>query len=1128
MDEKDEADKGRFQNERGLPYGPKPIHQNQAMFDTSQDGELEQSETEIRQGRGHGVNVSHAPSCEQDQKHKHDDTNHGKQDDGEREVTDPVTHLPVMIHDFTSQELKNALENIPLTGSQQLRSSKVGGKSKIQSHKTTEGEEAHAGMERLFAPGDEYAKTELIRTFRFAVNVGIGVILLIMALIPFFVHLFDLSKELSSSDKVSRRPWADAVLATIILEAVVLVFGVWSFRRWVENKLDGFWVDQAWKGEGQSEREKADANTPESTQWLNSLLASIWPLVNPELFASLADTLEDSMQASLPKLVNMINVEDLGQGSEAPRILGVRWLPSDATGCSVSGSGKLHGGGDSQGSTEYEDSNSQQENQKPSQYTNDGPQKEQEQNLMKVVEAEEGDFVSLEIAFAYRARPAGRKLSTMAKNAHLFLAIYLPTGIRLPIWVEIRGIVGMLRLRLQLTPDPPFLAQSTFTLMGQPKVDLSCMPVFKHGLNIMNLPIISSFIQTSVDTAIADYVAPKSLTLDLKDIIMAEDFKKDTSAHGVVVVRIKRATGFKGSATGLFRLKKGSVDPYVSLSWTKFGKSAWATRVIVSEMEPIWDETGFIIIGPKELNAQERLRVQLWDANQTAANNDLGFIDIGLNEVMQTPRTNGKMWDRRDALHKPSTERDIPCILDWSVGYFSKRRISPTQIASQTDHQGVKNVDYIKDKTVEGAPKKLPKASRDESHEIQQQKVQDLKAKEDEIFISSPPSPDYYSGIFAIQIHQILGLGFKKVKRNQGDGVGEDDDQAEGDDLLSSYCTVILNHQKIFKTRTKPKSAKPSFNVGAERFIRDWRTAEVILSVRDLRMHEHDPLVGIVVLPLAEIFKQRSQINDYFSLSGGIGRGRVRISMVFRSIQLQVPRELLGWEYGTLQITSDINSNDLPNHYKGLGLKLHTSFQSDRMRVQLNCWSGRQGQPVELAVQRRYCSSLVIQFVENIHIHHHIPAFAILWLKDIPDDEEKTVTLPVWKGDLKRAEANCGLENGDKLGHIEVHLKFRPGISDHHKKLASKDRNLEDVMEVLCIANDNKIKVSLEEAAFDNDNISNHEDGHQHDQPQTASKEHEGKLHRTTRKVMQWKVGLSSNLQVIAGANIYQSAHTAQ
>ena len=186
-----------------------------------------------------------------------------------------------------------------------------------------------------------------------------------------------------------------------------------------------------WKSGRQTEKEKAAAYTPESTEWLNSLLASVWPLVNPDLFGSLADTLEDSMQASLPKLVNMINVEDLGQGSEAPRILGVRWIPSDANGRPTSGSKRFHEEGDSHGSTEYEESNSQQRNDKPGQYTKDEPPREHEQNLMKVVEAEEGDFVSFEVAFAYRARPAGRVLSTMAKNAHLFLAVYLPTGLRL-------------------------------------------------------------------------------------------------------------------------------------------------------------------------------------------------------------------------------------------------------------------------------------------------------------------------------------------------------------------------------------------------------------------------------------------------------------------------------------------------------------------------------------------------------------------------------------------------------------------------------------------------------------------------------------------------------------------------
>jgi hypothetical protein len=83
--------------------------------------------------------------------------------------------------------------------------------------------------------------------------------------------------------------------------------------------------------------------------------------------------------------------------------------------------------------------------------------------------------------------------------------------------------------------------------------------------------------------------------------------------------------------------------------------------------------------------------------------------------------------------------------------------------------------------------------------------------------------------------------------------------------VLKTYMLLLLHGVMLRLTRAQ-------FNIGTELFIRDWRTAELILSVRDLRMHEHDPLVGIVVLPLADIFKQRSQINDYFPLSGGIGK----------------------------------------------------------------------------------------------------------------------------------------------------------------------------------------------------------------------------------------------------------------
>lgn len=125
--------------------------------------------------------------------------------------------------------------------------------------------------------------------------------------------------------------------------------------------------------------------------------------------------------------------------------------------------------------------------------------------------------------------------------------------------------VGTLRMRLQLCPDPPFFALCTLTLLGQPKADIACKPLTKKGLNIMDLPLISPFITSSIDAALSSFVAPKSLTLDLKDMLIGEDFKKDTLHHGVLIVRIKRGRDFKAGDPGFGPLKHGSSDAYVAV-----------------------------------------------------------------------------------------------------------------------------------------------------------------------------------------------------------------------------------------------------------------------------------------------------------------------------------------------------------------------------------------------------------------------------------------------------------------------------------------------------------------------------------------------------------------------------------
>lgn len=573
----------------------------------------------------------------------------------------------------------------------------------------------------------------------------------------------------------------------------------------------------------------------------------------------------------------------------------------------------------------------------------------------------------------------------------------------------------------------------------------------------MDLPLISNFVQSAVDAAMAEYVAPKSMTLDLKDMLAGEDFKKDTRARGVIVAKIKRAFDFKQGDPAIPLIRDGSADPYVTVGWAKFVKPLWSTRVILSEMEPHWEETAFILVTPEELNVDERLRVQLWDSDRFTADDDLGRIEMDIKEVMRNPETRGKMSDRVDGFKALKAGEGMPGKLEWSVGYFPKTHIRDIQLKQQTAEPGIRTKQALEDLVNDTSRRKLREAKKDESDEMEQLRLQQYKEIEDQMIISAPPLDDFPSGMLAIQIHEATGLEVRALhnadRYNNGDEHSDEEEQSE--ELPSCYCNIMINHQKVYRTRVKPKNQKPFFNAGTERFIRDWRNTVIHIAVRDSRVHEDDPLMGMVRLSLADVLKERSQMNNTYPLYGGVGYGRVRISLVFRSVSLQVQPNLIGWDYGTLVIKPEIIGKNLIHDLHGLRLKLQTSISAGHMYGKHNDdaaghhWFTTHNKKLNLAVRKRYSSPLVIQFRKDRHFLDKTAAFAVLWLTDLVDDKETTVTLPVWKGDLKRATTCYLRECGEKVGEVELSLTFCKGLDKAHNKLTGKDANLRDVMEVV-------------------------------------------------------------------------------
>lgn len=287
----------------------------------------------------------------------------------------------------------------------------------------------------------------------------------------------------------------------------------------------------------------------------------MWGLINPDMFSGVADTLEDVMQASVPGIIENVRVAEINQGNNPLRILSLRALPDTHV-------------------KELKES-IHEENKKSK-----DPQE-------AAADEEGGDYYNIEVAFAYHAKPTGSDVSSKARNLHMQLVFYLGVkglfGVPLPIFVELQGLVGTVRIRLQMTPEAPFLKNLTFTLMGLPQVQAGCIPMVQSGVNILNLPLISNFVNYAIAAAASIYVAPKSMSIDLSKILQGDTIQKEVLALGVMWIRIHRAVGLsKQDRRGS---KHGGSDPYITLSFSKYGKPMYCTRVITDDLNPIWEET---------------------------------------------------------------------------------------------------------------------------------------------------------------------------------------------------------------------------------------------------------------------------------------------------------------------------------------------------------------------------------------------------------------------------------------------------------------------------------------------------------------------------------------------------------
>lgn len=597
--------------------------------------------------------------------------------------------------------------------------------------------------------------------------------------------------------------------------------------------------------------------------------------------------------------------------------------------------------------------------------------------------------------------------------------------------------------------------------MGVPSVSAGCIPMIQKGVNLLNLPLISQFVNYAIGAAASMYVAPKSMTLDMRAMLQGDDITKDVQALGVLWIRIHKAVGLsKQDKRGS---KWGGSDPYITLSFSKYGKPMYCTRVITDDLNPIWEETTALLVTPELIKADENLSVELWDSDRHSADDIVGKVELSMQKMIQHP---GKMYPQVSKLAGMNAESEMPGELHWEVGYFGKPQFRP---ALRTD----------------GKDRTLPDELKDDPA-LQDEKGVSNSAQDDAVK-HTPPDPLWPSGIVSIVVHQIVNLELDNIKGTQGSRKGKEFEPAkpygeateeEGQDLPTSYCTILFNDQLVYRTRSKAVSSKPIFNAGTERFVRDWRSTIVTVAVRDSRNREHDPILGIVPLKLSDILETSSQVTRWYPLDGGIGFGRVRISLLFRSIETRLPPQQLGWDVGTFMFMSDkLEAKSYDHHAR---IKLRTGGSIGKIS-RTSChkledgngyyWDlahnrkkdeSLQGRKMRLPVKHRYRSPVVFEF--HIANHRKPDAYAVLWLNTLIDNEPVDVDIPIYRTaaparlvqnyvtpemaeQAKGTESMSGLEDLTEVGRLQFQGMFNAGMDESHEAFVA-DNDTRETFEV--------------------------------------------------------------------------------
>ncbi|SMN20188.1 similar to Saccharomyces cerevisiae YOR086C TCB1 Lipid-binding protein containing three calcium and lipid binding domains [Maudiozyma saulgeensis] len=194
-------------------------------------------------------------------------------------------------------------------------------------------------------------------------------------------------------------------------------------------------------------------------------------------------------------------------------------------------------------------------------------------------------------------------------------------GITIPVAVSDISFKVATRVRFKLMTPFPHVETINVQLLEVPDIDFVC---HLFGDNVFNWEILAiPGLYTTINTLAKKYMGPMFLPPFSLQLNIPQLLSQSNLSVGVLEITVKNAKDIKRANTFI----NDSVDPYLEFELS--GKSVGKTRTVRDSLNPIWDETLYLLLS----SFTDPLTITLFDKREKIKDKVMGRIEYNLNSM---------------------------------------------------------------------------------------------------------------------------------------------------------------------------------------------------------------------------------------------------------------------------------------------------------------------------------------------------------------------------------------------------------------------------------------------------------------------------------------------------------------